>query len=417
MSVPRKHIMRFFTKFFFVSLVLVSFFAFHEVFAQKTRLELDTEIKGINNEIDAQKTKIEQIEKRIKNYQRNIIEFQKQAKNLANELSVLDLTIDEKKSEIEKIQAEIDKKNLEIQNITLQILEKELLVQEKKENLSDFLKRLERLSRRDSLDTLVLYDTFSDYYREIKLVEDIQWGIRRNLDQIKSAKDLLIANKDTLESSNDELLALAVSQEEEYALLADQQNYKVSLISQTKQSEDKYQDLLEQSKKEHLAAEAEITKLDSVVREKISQLDSIGRSNQGFAWPTSSSRCCSAYFYDPTYPFRHLFEHDAIDIPSPQGTTIVAARDGYVARVRSPKEVGTGYAYMMIIHEDGFSTVYGHISCALVSVDTLVKQGDPIACVGGSPGTLGAGNLSTGSHLHFGVRKDGVPVDPLKYLP
>ena len=71
----------------------------------------------------------------------------------------------------------------------------------------------------------------------------------------------------------------------------------------------------------------------------------------------------------------------------------------------------------MIIHGDGLSTVYGHISKALVSQEDYVAQGQAIALSGGLPGTTGAGRLTSGPHLHFEVRKDGIPVDPASFLP
>ena len=71
----------------------------------------------------------------------------------------------------------------------------------------------------------------------------------------------------------------------------------------------------------------------------------------------------------------------------------------------------------MIIHANGLSTVYGHVNEIDVEEGRFVLQGQAIGRSGGMPGTCGSGRLTTGPHMHFEVRLNGIPVDPLLYLP
>lgn len=99
--------------------------------------------------------------------------------------------------------------------------------------------------------------------------------------------------------------------------------------------------------------------------------------------------------------------HDGIDIAAPYGTPIYAADSG---RVILSKWYGGYGNCIMIQHDNGMVTVYGHASWLHVSVGEEVTQGQQIADVGST-------GRSTGNHLHFEVRIDGVCMNPINYLP
>lgn len=185
-------------------------------------------------------------------------------------------------------------------------------------------------------------------------------------------------------------------------------------MSQTRLSERKFQGLIAQIKDEQEQANAEIVSLEKEIRTSLARaqlLQSLG-GDEMFLW-SIGSRTITATFHDPDYPYRYLFEHPAIDIATPQGTAVKATKSGYVGRA---KDAGLGYSYIMLIHDDGYSSVYGHVSKINVQEDAFVVQGQTIGFSGGAPGTPGAGKLSTGSHLHFEIRKNGIPINPLDYL-
>lgn len=119
------------------------------------------------------------------------------------------------------------------------------------------------------------------------------------------------------------------------------------------------------------------------------------------------------FFHDPDYPYIDEFQHDGIDFGSWAGTSIHASAKGEVIAIKRPKT--TDYAYIQILHKDGISTVYGHISKAMVSKGDQVKKGQIIALTGGIPGSNGAGQYTTGEHLHFEVRLNDIQIQPKPY--
>ena len=117
----------------------------------------------------------------------------------------------------------------------------------------------------------------------------------------------------------------------------------------------------------------------------------------GFCMPTPSTRITSPF--GPRW--RRM--HNGLDVKVSIGDTIVAAFDG---KVRIVKFERRGYGnYVVIRHENGIETVYGHLSKQLVNINQTVKAGEPIG-LGGNTGR------STGSHLHFEIRFLGVAINP-----
>jgi murein DD-endopeptidase MepM/ murein hydrolase activator NlpD len=124
-----------------------------------------------------------------------------------------------------------------------------------------------------------------------------------------------------------------------------------------------------------------------------------------FVYPTRG-RLTSRFGYRPN-PFTGVREfHNGLDVGNIVGTRINAAMHGKVARIGYYAGLGK---FVILIHPDGYQTLYGHLNKISVKRGMRISQGQKI-------GEMGNTGYSTGPHLHFTIFKNSAPVDPLKYL-
>lgn len=148
--------------------------------------------------------------------------------------------------------------------------------------------------------------------------------------------------------------------------------------------------------------------------QRASRKPSRSEKNVVFAWPVEPTLGVSAHFDDPGYRARFGFAHRAIDIPVNQDSVVRSIADGVVENI---SDQGMGFNSIVIRHDGGYSSLYGHVTEFLVAEGDEVSLGDPIARSGGMPGTKGAGNITTGPHVHLEMLKEGEHIDPLLKLP
>jgi len=100
--------------------------------------------------------------------------------------------------------------------------------------------------------------------------------------------------------------------------------------------------------------------------------------------------------------------HPAIDIAGWVGSPVTASDGGYIVLAGGGWNGGYG-SHVIIDHGNGFTTLYAHLNSIFVSPGMTVSKGQQL-------GTIGNTGNSTGPHLHFEVRYNGVPYNPSKYL-
>ena len=172
-------------------------------------------------------------------------------------------------------------------------------------------------------------------------------------------------------------------------------------LATTRDKEHRTLDSVQESKQKWLAEVAAMQAGSADIAARIRAAGSSGAapSSAGLIWPVSGTL---------TSPFgmRWGRMHEGIDIGAPEGTPIYAAAGGTV--IYAGWEGGYGNL-TVIDHGNGLSTAYGHQSQIAASNGQTVARGQVIGYVGNT-------GHSFGPHLHFEVRVNGTPVDPLQYL-
>lgn len=410
-------------KFIIIPLILFCFlikplFALSQS-ASTANTQHSVEIEKLNQKIAEKRKKVQELEDSIDQVKKDINKKRLEATSLKNQISILDNRTTQAKLDIEETQAKLDALNLEIQSFELKIKDKEISIEAQKNMLAEFVRTLNYEHDKNYLEILAAYDNFSDFYNQLQYLQVVEKDLGRSAKSLRLAKADLDEKKEQTEERKESYEDLKKELEQEKKNYEEQIFTKSDLLDQTRSSEQTFQTLLSNLRKQYQSIEAEISSVEREVRNRLEaqeKLDKINDTNTSglFSWPTQS-RYITSKFRDPDYPFRNVFEHNAIDIRASQGTAIKAAASGYVGKTKTCAK-SSCYSYVMLIHSGGLSTVYGHLSRIITQEDQFVTRGDIIGYSGGTPGTIGAGPFVTGAHLHFEVRKNGIPVNPVGYL-
>jgi murein DD-endopeptidase MepM/ murein hydrolase activator NlpD len=231
------------------------------------------------------------------------------------------------------------------------------------------------------------------------------------LAQIKDLKAEVEGQKQALEEEGVRVAVLERDQSaltEELQARADQQQASLDQLESARKAKEQVVQKANKDKaawaKQEDALLDESNRIGSLLR-SLSQGTPAKAGSGVLAWPVSGS--VSSGFGYRIHPIFHVRKmHTGIDISAGMGTSIRAASAGTV--VSAGWRGGYGKC-VVISHSGGLATLYAHQSEILVEVGQTVKRGEVI-------GKVGSTGYSTGPHLHFEVRANGSPVDPMGYL-
>lgn len=372
-------------------------------------------VEELRAELDTKRKSLKQTEDNITKFKQDIQAKKQEARTLADQIAIIEDSITEIQLNIERTKAQIEETDVEIEAVEQDIAVKEEEIARQKSILAEYIRSLHQHDQQSTVTIFLKYETFSEAITESATIEELQNRGQETLVKIQQLYDELKVKRRELNDYKQSLEALKTKQQQQENALGSQRDSKERILQLTQAQEAQYKELLGQAQQAHKEAEAAIKELDAKIREELRKqgygnLPSVGILD----WPIEPIFGVSCEFHCSGYPYEYLIgPHSGTDIPTYVGTPIKAPADGYVARTYDSG--GPGYSYIMLIHGDGVSTVYGHVSGFAVNEGQLVTRGTVIGYTGGAPGTRGAG-LSSGPHLHFEVRQNNVPVNARKFL-
>ncbi len=398
--------------FFLSALFFAYFVVVTNVFAIGTDTAPKQEILQLRDQVSDKKQKLSALNEKINEYKKQISAKQHEVVSYSNQVALIE-------NRVAKAALDIDAKSLEIEEVgaEIQVLEAEIKNHEDKiargrQTLSELLREIKKNDHTSDFEIIIGNQTFSQFFTQQKQIEDAQRELQKTVDAVRTVRIAKEADRADREGKLTTLQKLKDELEDKKATLQDEQGSKTYLLTQAQESESRFQGLLHDLRQESQLVDAQLGELETRITDRLKALDLTLGAGAVLSWPIPGAISITTRFHDPDYPFRYLFEHSGIDIRAPVGTPVLSVAPGIVAVAQTGKLYGN---YVIVIHGNKLATLYAHLSRITVKPDQVMSRGDTIGFSGGRPGDQGAG-LSSGPHVHFEVRTNGIPTDPMPYL-
>ena len=355
---------------------------------QEQQNQVNEELAQANDELTYVESELSNKMLNIQKIEDKISEFSKKLDEANQKYSTLKQQVDQSEAELKEAQEKYDKRYAALQ------------------------KRLVGMYKRGNaryLDVLLgsksVMELFSNYY----IIDSIISNDSKELNELYAEKQRIEKNTNELKDKKEQLKIIKEDSESQTIILT---NTKIILENEKASLDDSQKELLSQIE----AYKKQQEEINNLIQYQInSSTYELQYSGGVMQWPTVPNAYITSPFGTRLHPIYGIMKlHKGIDIGGGVkiGDLIYAAADGVI--IYSNYNDG-GYGNMVMIDHGLDSngtkiiTLYGHGSKLLKNVGDVVKKGDEIM-------ELGSTGNSTGPHVHFEVRENGVAVDPKKYL-
>ena len=287
------------------------------------------------------------------------------------------------------------------------------------------------------LEVLLSSDSIAGFFTQMELIALIGEADQQAMEDLRAAGDDAELKKKNSDKVAFEMEIIADAKHAEMDILAGiisateaKLKEKQAALNEWAKKEDEYEAFSANVADEIKSLEVKLTKEQEEARRLAAEANkqkenaNSGNSSSGstgnpvpvgmFTWPYPGQKYGSGYGIriHPVYGYEKF--HNGLDIGGKYGDKILCAGDGVVTKASAPwagqNTGGTNFGnHIYVDHGNGYVTIYAHAKNIHVSVGDVVKAGQHIADVGST-------GLSTGPHLHFEVRLNGIPTNPASYF-
>ena len=402
--------------------------------AFSSRVSAQTNPDQLQGLINQKNSELQQIQTQREALQAQLDKISQSSKTLSSEIQGINYKINQLDLKQKANRLSVEKLSLEISSMSNNIVKAQSDIENQKEVIGKLFRDMQNQDHKSLLQIILETGGFSESVSRANSIITLNSSLADNIANLRGLRENLSAKLETESQKKRQKEIEQASLASTQYILKDQKDEKQDVLSQTKNQEKAYQDQIAKLDEQQSSISEFIGDIEDKLRASFNP-DLLPLKRPGvFKFPVSNS--VITQYYGPTKFAERAYRtktHTGIDFSASIGTPIFAAADGKVSRVDNNDRGASRWnryqygRYILIEHGNNFSSLYAHLSRAVVKQGDIIKEGDLIGYSGNS-------GYAFGPHLHFGIYWTpsiqlkpvppaaglvpiGISIDPMDYMP